>query len=462
MEANTWYWYCHPVDGYVPVQLKSSKATGHVFKTASGEQVQVDLTTELPKAHESSLQVYDNLVAIQELSEPAILHNLRQRFETDTIYTSLSSILISVNPFKQLPIYSANVMADYRVGLAARKTMPPHVYSLADGAFRSLATTNKNQAVIISGESGAGKTECTKLVLQYMAEMSGQGSNIEQQVLEANPILEAFGNAKTVRNNNSSRFGKWVEVYFDDRLRISGAKINSYLLEKSRIVSQAPNERNYHIFFQLLAGVGDTERRALLLDDVDPASFALTRGTTAAAAAAAAAATASNEAKSPASPTFPSSSSSSSSTLANAAASADPYVVPGMDDCEEFQRTLHALSVLKVDKKEVDEIVKTTAGLMFLSNVAFAPVGEGSTVTNPQVCINISHLSLTHFLISASLFRHLHHSFVSFASFYTLSFIILDGFQGCQPPAHRRTTTHRLTHAAEKDNGTRDRHCRQD
>lgn len=122
------------------------------------------------------------MVGIQELSEPAILHNLRQRFVTDDIYTYISSILVSVNPFKQLSIYSARVMAEYRTGMAARKEMPPHVYALADNAFRALSISGKSQAVLISGESGAGKTEATKLVLQYVADMSGQGSNIEQQV----------------------------------------------------------------------------------------------------------------------------------------------------------------------------------------------------------------------------------------------------------------------------------------
>jgi len=122
--------------------------------------------------------------------------------------------------------------------MKSRAKIAPHVYALADSSFKSLSQDGKNQSVIISGESGAGKTEATKLVLQYMAEMSGQSSAIEQQLLQANPIIEAFGNAKTVRNNNSSRFGKWIEIMFDSKFHIHGGRLDNYLLEKSRIVEQ--------------------------------------------------------------------------------------------------------------------------------------------------------------------------------------------------------------------------------
>ena len=167
-------------------------------------------TKELTSLHEEALNSgIDNLIHFHDLNENALLHNLRIRFKRDKIYTYVSSILISVNPFKQLPLYTPEAMETYR---QSARDQPPHIFAVADNAYASMLSERKNQSVIISGESGAGKSEATKLILQYLAEISAhKGStttehhhgSLEQQILQSNPLMEAFGNAKTVRNNNS-------------------------------------------------------------------------------------------------------------------------------------------------------------------------------------------------------------------------------------------------------------------
>ena len=218
---------------------------------------------------EAALQMYDNMIKLNALNEPVILHNLRQRFMKDLIYTYVSSILVACNPFKLLPIYTPEIMDKYKDG--GGRHQPPHIFAIADNAYRNLMADFKDQAVVISGESGAGKTETMKLVLQFLADVSGRAQkmaaagdkqeSLEQQILKSNPVMEAFGNAKTTRNNNSSRFGKWTEIKFNRTGAIVGGSIINYLLEKSRIPFQASQERNYHIFYQLLAG-GEVSFRA--------------------------------------------------------------------------------------------------------------------------------------------------------------------------------------------------------
>ena len=187
--------------------------------------------------------------------------------------------LVAVNPYHKLPIYSDNVVKLYKG--KKRIEMPPHIYAVADAAFRDMIQDRENQSILITGESGAGKTENTKKVIQYMAsvttERSGHEGTLEERIIQANPILESFGNAQTVRNNNSSRFGKFIRLEFNSSGSIAGANIERYLLEKSRVTHQTPKERNYHIFYQFLKGAS-AETKSKLLIDGGLTDYAYTKG----------------------------------------------------------------------------------------------------------------------------------------------------------------------------------------
>jgi len=223
---------------------------------------------------------------LMHLHDPNLLHNVKVRYQKGEIYTYTSFILIAMNPYKQLPLYGDEAIKKY-FGQALGK-QPPHVYAIADRAYKSMRGSKKSQSIVVSGESGAGKTESCKHVMRFLASVSGTGSvgtidELENKILEANPILEAFGNAKTLRNNNSSRFGKFtgnaissdcfrhccltfssfslIELHFDNNSKMAGASIETYLLEKSRLVGQGKGERNFHIFYQLLKGASDDQRK---------------------------------------------------------------------------------------------------------------------------------------------------------------------------------------------------------
>jgi myosin heavy subunit len=251
-----------------------------------------------PFTNPASLGIaFDDLVNLDDLNEATILHSLYLRFQYDRFYTSVGTILVSLNPFKWVAeLYTEEVMKFYRDNRFSPSDKPPHVFDLAERSFGGLLEDGKSQAIIISGESGAGKTEAAKKCVSYLAaaaeqvnegddgnkgeagETKNDGSTITvtvaDRIMAASPVLEAFGNAKTLRNNNSSRFGKWMVIEFSARsYKIVGCKNDNYLLEKSRVVSQDEGERNFHIFYQLLLGSNDDILTKYKLNDNEPSKY---------------------------------------------------------------------------------------------------------------------------------------------------------------------------------------------
>ncbi|XP_069825638.1 unconventional myosin-VIIa isoform X3 [Dendropsophus ebraccatus] len=262
---------------YVWLDLKTGREfdvpVGAVVKLCDSGQIQVlddegnehwispQNATNIKPMHPTSIHGVEDMIRLGDLNEAGILRNLLIRYREHLIYTYTGSILVAVNPYQLLPIYTPDQIRLYtnkKIG-----EMPPHIFAIADNCYFNMQRNSKDQCCIISGESGAGKTESTKLILQFLAAISGQHSWIEQQVLEANPILEAFGNAKTIRNDNSSRFGKYIDIHFNKKGAIEGAKIEQYLLEKSRVCRQAQDERNYHVFYCMLKGMPPDQKKKL-------------------------------------------------------------------------------------------------------------------------------------------------------------------------------------------------------
>ncbi|XP_051890313.1 unconventional myosin-X [Pristis pectinata] len=203
----------------------------------------------------------EDLATLSQLDETILLNVLSRRFRHDQIYSYIGDILVAINPFKYLPLYEKSESEKYRS--CSKDSLPPHIFAVADRAYQSmlgrLATGPKNQCIVISGESGAGKTESTKLLLRQIMELCKGNSQLERQVLQVNPLLEAFGNAQTVMNDNSSRFGKYIQLRFHSTA-VKGAKINEYLLEKSRVVHQDEGEKNFHIFYYMFAGISPADQ----------------------------------------------------------------------------------------------------------------------------------------------------------------------------------------------------------
>ncbi|XP_042332591.1 LOW QUALITY PROTEIN: unconventional myosin-IXa [Sceloporus undulatus] len=212
---------------------------------------------------------YDDLCALPDLNERTLLENLRNRFKQEKIYTYVGSILIVINPFKFLPIYNPKYVKMYDNHQLGK--LEPHIYAVADVAYHAMLLRRKNQCIVISGESGSGKTQSTNFLIHHLTALSQKGfaSGVEQIILGAGPVLEAFGNAKTAHNNNSSRFGKFIQVNYQETGTVRGAYVEKYLLEKSRLVYQEHNERNYHVFYYLLAGASEEEKSAFHLKQPD-------------------------------------------------------------------------------------------------------------------------------------------------------------------------------------------------
>uniref|UniRef100_A0A8C4ZSU1 Myosin VIIBa n=1 Tax=Gadus morhua TaxID=8049 RepID=A0A8C4ZSU1_GADMO len=287
-------------------------------------KVRLSEQAALRPMHPTSVEGVEDMIRLGDLTEAGLLRNLLVRHKEGSIYTYTGSILVAVNPYKVLPIYTAeqvHMYTDRRLG-----ELPPHVFAIADSCFFNMRRSQKNQCCVISGESGAGKTESAKLMLQYLAAVSGQRSWIEQQILEANPILEAFGNAKTIRNDNSSRFGKYIDINFNTQGAIEGARIEQYLLEKSRVCRQAPEERNYHIFYYMLVGMTPQQKTKLSLGNASDYNY-LTMGKC--------------------------------------------TTCEGRDDITEYTHFLSALKILMFSDSDSWEISRLLAAILHLGNVKF-------------------------------------------------------------------------------------------
>lgn len=274
------------------LELEGNKFKIEVKQPGDTTYIYLDKSTEFTEIHPSCLKGVDDLLMLGDFNKQTLLHNTRERFSQDKIYSFIGTpILIAVNPYKSLPIYTEKDISFFKDYFTKQKVLIsneaplPHLYHIAEGAYQDMINDKLNQCIIISGESGSGKTESTKIILKYLTVSSlhnsnvknilkqSEGTSVEKQVLDSNPILEAFGNAKTVRNNNSSRFGKFIQVNFTECGKIVSAKIYNYLLEKSRIVKLQKEERNYHIFYQLLKGADESEKKKYYINNLTPDYF---------------------------------------------------------------------------------------------------------------------------------------------------------------------------------------------
>ncbi|XP_042021449.1 myosin-2-like isoform X3 [Salvia splendens] len=302
------------------------------MKSTSGDEVSVLLTNgtvstfnklNIFPANPDILQGVDDLIQLSHLNEPSVLHNIHHRFSHDIVYSKAGPVLVAVNPFKDIQLYGDDFVNGYRQKLLDS----PHVYAVADKAYCEMMTDKRNQSIVISGESGAGKTETAKLVMQYLAALGG-GSNggIESEFLQTSYILEAFGNAKTTRNNNSSRFGKLIEIHFSDTGKICGAKIQTFLLEKSRVVQLAQGERSYHIFYQLCAGAPSCLQGRLMLKRACDYTYL-------------------NQ--------------------------SDCLEIHGVDDGQNFSTLMEALNIVGISKDDQEQAFEMIAAVLWLGNISF-------------------------------------------------------------------------------------------
>ncbi|XP_037406231.1 myosin-17-like isoform X9 [Triticum dicoccoides] len=320
------------IDGEV---FKIDGQNAHV-RTTKGKTVTANVSDIHPKDTEAPPDGVDDMTRLSYLHEPGVLDNLAVRYAKNIIYTYTGNILIAINPFQRLPnLVDVQTMEKYKG--ANLGDLDPHVFAIADVSYRQMMNEGKSNSILVSGESGAGKTETTKLLMRYLAFLGGRsgtgGRTVEQQVLESNPVLEAFGNAKTVRNNNSSRFGKFVELQFDKSGKISGAAIRTYLLERSRVCQTSSPERNYHCFYFLCSAPSEDIKKYKL---GDPSSFHYLN---------------------------------QSSCIR----------VDGINDAEEYLATRNAMDMVGITEEEQEAIFRVVAAVLHLGNISFAKGTEADS-----------------------------------------------------------------------------------
>ncbi|XP_026550916.1 unconventional myosin-VI isoform X4 [Pseudonaja textilis] len=359
MEDGKPVWAPHPTDGFQMGNIVDIGPDGLTIEPVNkkGKTIFAAINQVFPAEEDSKKDVEDNC-SLMYLNEATLLHNIRVRYSKDRIYTYVANILIAVNPYFDIPkLYSLDVIKKYQG--KSLGTLPPHVYAIADKAFRDMKVLKMSQSIIVSGESGAGKTENTKFVLRYLTESYGSGQDIDDRIVEANPLLEAFGNAKTVRNNNSSRFGKFVEIHFNEKNSVVGGFVSHYLLEKSRICVQGPEERNYHIFYRLCAGAPENIREKLYLSSPDNFRY-LNRGCTRYFATKETDKQILQNRKSP--------------EYQKSGSLKDPL----LDDHGDFNRMCTAMKKIGLNDEEKLDLFRVVAGVLHLGNIDFEEAGSTS------------------------------------------------------------------------------------
>jgi len=355
-------WVPHETHGFVAASIKSAR----------GEEVEVEIQEtskkavvpkdDMQKMNPPKYDKQEDMADLTCLNEASVLHNIKERYYSGLIYTYSGLFCVVVNPYKRLPIYTEKIIDIYKG--KKRHEVPPHVFAITDIAYRSMLQDREDQSILCTGESGAGKTENTKKVIQYLAYVAASKpkssahhtpssqdlsfGELEQQLLKANPILEAFGNAKTVKNDNSSRFGKFIRINFDASGYIAGANIETYLLEKARVIRQQNDERTFHIFYQLLSGANADYKRNFLLDDAKNYTF-MTKG---------------------------------------------GLRIPGTDDAEEFGHTISAMKVMGISDDDLHSIFRVISSVLMFGNMEFKQERNTDQATLPDntVAQKVAHL----------------------------------------------------------------------
>ncbi|RID44355.1 hypothetical protein BRARA_I01152 [Brassica rapa] len=343
VKAGSFVWVKDPEEAWLDGEVIEVNGDDIKVQCTSGKTVVVKVSDTHPKDLEVPPSGVTDMTTLAYLHEPGVLQNLKSRYHIDEIYTYTGDILIAVNPFKQLAnLYNDHMIEHYKG--APFGSLMPHPFAVADAAYRQMINEGVSQSILVSGESGAGKTETAKTLMKYLAKMGGRAvkdlssrRSVEDQVLESNPVLEAFGNAKTVRNNNSSRFGKFVEIQFDQRGRISGAAIKTYLLERSRVCQVSDSERNYHCFYMLCAAPPEDIRKLKL---EDPTTYRYLN-------------------------------------------QSHCIKLEGMDDSKEYTKTREAMGIVGISVEEQEAIFRVLAAILHLGNIEFTN-GEETDSSVPK------------------------------------------------------------------------------
>ncbi|XP_055993389.1 myosin-9 isoform X2 [Sorex fumeus] len=350
--AKKLVWVPSDKSGFEPASLKEEVGEEAIVELVeNGKKVKVN-KDDIQKMNPPKFSKVEDMAELTCLNEASVLHNLKERYYSGLIYTYSGLFCVVINPYKNLPIYSEEIVDMYKG--KKRHEMPPHIYAITDTAYRSMMQDREDQSILCTGESGAGKTENTKKVIQYLAHVASSHKSkkdqgeLERQLLQANPILEAFGNAKTVKNDNSSRFGKFIRINFDVNGYIVGANIETYLLEKSRAIRQAKDERTFHIFYYLLSGAGEHLKTDLLLEPYNKYRF-----------------------------------------LSNG-----HVTIPGQQDKDMFQETMEAMRIMGIPEDEQIGLLRVISGVLQLGNIAFKKERNTDQASMPDntAAQKVSHL----------------------------------------------------------------------